>query len=494
VGDVAARNAYDLLQSAAEGLIGVDHRLLHALVDNPSETLPDVVKFAQEDHSSDPVDLTHDLIAIFEHLRRPEALPFLIGQLRARVHQDADDLIGVFLGIGAPAVDPLLGLYEELGEEEAGDVAYLLAGLRVQDERILKLLLERFEYDAVDGSFLLGLYGDPAARPVIEAALQETNDPELKREFQFAIEHFEAPQLEPVVEPIDLWSMYPEKAPPAAELLDTGQRLLLLKEGNEEQRIAAATSFVNEDYPDSVRDALLDRARNDESLEVRSWSWQALMSVADEPAIKAALLGKISDRESPIEERAGATVALALDASEPAIRTSIVELYQKPETRVKALEAMWRSLDRDFSDVLPKHLEDPDPAVRRQAILGTGYLGIGAEAGRLRAMFDDEDYRTDALFAYALCVPAEISRGRIRGLIRKIEDAAGGLSPTELQIVEVAVNDRLALHGHNPVFRAAPADDELEEYPAPSDRKTPGRNDPCPCGSGKKYKKCCGAA
>jgi preprotein translocase subunit SecA len=23
--------------------------------------------------------------------------------------------------------------------------------------------------------------------------------------------------------------------------------------------------------------------------------------------------------------------------------------------------------------------------------------------------------------------------------------------------------------------------------------KTPGRNDPCPCGSGKKYKNCCGA-
>ena len=22
--------------------------------------------------------------------------------------------------------------------------------------------------------------------------------------------------------------------------------------------------------------------------------------------------------------------------------------------------------------------------------------------------------------------------------------------------------------------------------------KAPGRNDPCPCGSGKKYKKCCG--
>ena len=23
--------------------------------------------------------------------------------------------------------------------------------------------------------------------------------------------------------------------------------------------------------------------------------------------------------------------------------------------------------------------------------------------------------------------------------------------------------------------------------------RTPNRNDPCPCGSGKKYKKCCGA-
>ena len=30
--------------------------------------------------------------------------------------------------------------------------------------------------------------------------------------------------------------------------------------------------------------------------------------------------------------------------------------------------------------------------------------------------------------------------------------------------------------------------------PAPIRRdKTPDRNDPCPCGSGKKYKKCCGA-
>ena len=39
---------------------------------------------------------------------------------------------------------------------------------------------------------------------------------------------------------------------------------------------------------------------------------------------------------------------------------------------------------------------------------------------------------------------------------------------------------------------SAPAEDPKK---APTRRDAPkvGRNDPCPCGSGKKYKKCCGA-
>jgi preprotein translocase subunit SecA len=32
--------------------------------------------------------------------------------------------------------------------------------------------------------------------------------------------------------------------------------------------------------------------------------------------------------------------------------------------------------------------------------------------------------------------------------------------------------------------------EKVEKFKA---EDTPGRNDPCPCGSGKKYKKCCGA-
>ena len=37
---------------------------------------------------------------------------------------------------------------------------------------------------------------------------------------------------------------------------------------------------------------------------------------------------------------------------------------------------------------------------------------------------------------------------------------------------------------------------QVEEKQEPVRRSAPkvGRNDPCPCGSGKKYKKCCGAA
>ena len=34
-------------------------------------------------------------------------------------------------------------------------------------------------------------------------------------------------------------------------------------------------------------------------------------------------------------------------------------------------------------------------------------------------------------------------------------------------------------------------DGTVKKEPKKADKK-PGRNDPCPCGSGKKYKKCCG--
>ncbi len=49
----------------------------------------------------------------------------------------------------------------------------------------------------------------------------------------------------------------------------------------------------------------------------------------------------------------------------------------------------------------------------------------------------------------------------------------------------------------NERIRASLPGEDEESLPPPvetirSEEKTVGRNDPCPCGSGKKYKKCCG--
>ena len=59
----------------------------------------------------------------------------------------------------------------------------------------------------------------------------------------------------------------------------------------------------------------------------------------------------------------------------------------------------------------------------------------------------------------------------------------------------MTLDERLKLHGLDPVFSAETSEaSEVEEPPArePAPAHKPGRNDPCPCGSGKKYKKCHG--
>ena len=47
-------------------------------------------------------------------------------------------MIDSLVNLGAPALEPLLAAYEELGEENAGDISFLLAALHVRDPRVLK--------------------------------------------------------------------------------------------------------------------------------------------------------------------------------------------------------------------------------------------------------------------------------------------------------------------------------------------------------------------
>lgn len=170
---------------------------------------------------------------------------------------------------------------------------------------------------------------------------------------------------------------------------------------------------------------------------------------------------------------------------------AIEDLYQDARGRASSLKAMARSFDRRFAAYPPRHLDDPDPEIKGQAIWATGYLNLSSEAPRLEAFFHDPRHRTPALFAYALAIPGETSRGRANALLKKIEDSAGGLDADEEELVRLALDQRLMLRGHKPVFFSNESSEEEEMQPATS--ANVGRNDPCPCGSGKKYKKCCGA-
>ena len=129
-----------------------------------------------------------------------------------------------------------------------------------------------------------------------------------------------------------------------------------------------------------------------------------------------------------------------------------MDLYNTPQGRAKALEAMWRSLHPSFREYFANHLDDSDLEVRRGAVWGIGYYGLKGELDRLRELFDDEALRSDALFAYALAVPAEISRGRMKGLLSRIEKEAYGLSEIEEELVKVALDERLMLAGKEAFF------------------------------------------
>jgi uncharacterized protein YecA (UPF0149 family) len=107
--------------------------------------------------------------------------------------------------------------------------------------------------------------------------------------------------------------------------------------------------------------------------------------------------------------------------------------------------------------------------------------------GRIEKYFFDEELRLDALCSYALAAPGKVSALHARQVLVKIDKLADGLTAKETELVETALDDLLLLHGLARVF----SPDE-EETPAPPPAEKPRRNDPCPCGSGKKFKKCCG--
>lgn len=489
----------ELLGALAAGRVGFDHRAIHALVDEPDRTLPEIVRWCLEEHEGQEYDVTDELVSILRHLRRPEAIPALIAIIRHDPLVLSDDLPDALYLFRHEALEPLLALYNELEEEDSAEVAFLLASFRIPDPRVRELLISRLEYDAEDAAICLGLYGDPEARPALEKLLSELeeDDGKLKRSVEEALSELGRQEDVPEDDTWGVWSQFPERSLPEFEALEEDERLQLLDCSDAEYRLGAAASFVNQALPLQAREKLLEHARNDEDRVVRGKCWEALADAAGDEDVAEAMLACVADESLDPRERSGALVALATEAEERGITQYFEEFYARPETRAAALKAMWTSMDRSFADYFPKHLDDADPEVKKQAIAGVGYLGIHGSAEALKKFFADEEFRPNALFAYALSVRAEISRGRIRSLQRKIEDAAGGTSEEEQELIEIALDERLLLQGHRPVFHPDRYEDVeglAEEESGGPVTFTAGRNDPCPCGSGKKFKKCCGSA
>jgi hypothetical protein len=504
----------ELLEAAARGHVALDQRWVHAIVDRGDAATDDLVVFGLEDREGDVIDLEEDLIAMLRHLHTPRALPFFMEMVRRHPEEISDELLSAFLELRQVSLEPLLELFHKVGAEDGGEIAFMLAALRIHDARVRRILLDRLDQDPTDAAIAISLYGDPAMKPDLEAKLSSLDPSDRateteRHELTDAIRALDAPKAEPFQEQFNLWEMYPETSTPPFSALSESQRLAFFDSSYPEYRAGAAESFANESHSAGVRDHLLQLAENDPDVTVRATAWRSLSESSDDKRVHKAMLARLQDERAPLEERSGALIGLSLEPDE-AVTRKMRDFYGIPAARAGAMEAMWRSLDRRFAEYFPRHLDDPDLEIRRQAIWGIGYLGIGAEAARLRKLFDIEDLREDALFAYALSVPGEVSRGRIKGLFRKVEQDAGGLSDLEEELVQVALDQRLAFHGLEPVFFPDEEDEHEHEHehehvhtvltqrssPGPELVKPAGakvgRNDPCPCGSGRKFKKCHG--
>jgi len=471
--------------------------LIQAILGRGAAALPEIVAFSGSDHSKDRINLDPLLVDMVHALNAPEGLAVLLDVIRRSPDEIDEELMGALLPFREQAVEPLLALYEEIGEERGSDVAFLLAGLRIFDPRVKALLEERLEFDAADGAFLLGLYGDPEARESLERMLREIpeEDAELHREFTFALENLNQPQPRYEPEPFDILANYPERELPEFEVLSEAERLEMLGSDQADIRAAAAYSFFNAELDPKARKLLLAMAQGDQDANARARAWEALGDASGDGAIREQMFQVLNDPSKPVEERAGAAVGLYAAADREEVRQAIEKLYEEGgHARVKALEAMWRSLWPAFAKYFPQHLDSRDPVLLHEVLRGVGYFELKGYADKLASFFDREgdlaDLREDALFAYALSMPGETTRGRVRGMFRKI-DALADLSTGEAELVMFALDERLRLHGLDPVFAA---ESEIEDVTAPA---TPagkvGRNDPCPCGSGKKFKKCHGA-
>ena len=172
---------YELLRAVELGRIGFDQRLIRALVDRRDETLSTLAKWVEEPRHEDRiVNIEEQCFDLFRYFRSAEAVPFYMKLLKGNPAEVPDELVEAFSELGAPALDAVLDLYSTLGEDDRGDVAFLLAAMGVHDDRVKAIFLETLERDRYEGALCIGLYRDASLKPQVQAALESL--PESARE------------------------------------------------------------------------------------------------------------------------------------------------------------------------------------------------------------------------------------------------------------------------------------------------------------------------
>jgi len=482
----------------------MDHRLLRVILDRGEAVFPDLLRLLKEDREDDRVDLDDDLLAIARQLRTPASLPFLLEYASTYGFEFQDELTLAFVELGAAAVEPLLELHKQ--SNGAPDVAFTLAALGVRDPRILEVLLRGFAADPYEGAMQLGIYGDPAAKPVLEEALAKAEDDATRRAIAGALEDLASEKPSEPPEAYDIWDEYPEEEDPYFDELSDGELVEFLNSPVAAYRAGAVRTLGAGELNREQAARILELAKNDPDVEVRANCWEALAKRIDDEELDAEILAamhsRLDDGSAPPVERAGIATALAARGEEGRLYYTIRELAAIPEARAQAIKAMSASGDSRFIDLIPPYLNDPDPKVREQAVLAVGWFGIVSQLSKVEQLFKDERVRNAALYAYCLAAPGPVSPARARSLFRRIENLAGGLSGDEAGVVGQGLDDRLRMDGYEPVFEVRFSEWGEEEYsedeeedsqePPAAPAAKVGRNDPCPCGSGKKYKKCCG--
>ncbi len=440
-----------LLIEAGRGRVGFDQRLIAAIVSRSEEAAPALIAYGKKPPENARMEMDEDILNLLAAMPVPPAMDYVTALLRDGYTETPSSMVKIVQTAGKAAIEPLIDAYRSLEEDSSGEVAFLLAGIGVHDPKIMAILLERLEFDMEDGAILLGLYGDKAGIAPLEKLLSEVGK---NREVEFALEQLRQTQESIPESDSGFLDDYPDASGPEFEVLEDDEIVEFAASHEDESvRLAALDVLEDLELPASVVTPLLALAAGHDTVPVRSAAFRALARLNQIAEVRSVAEASLEDTSTPAAIRVASLITL-LPENVPAkkLRLYIEEFLNNPASRADAVHAMWRSREASYNTRFGSFLEDPDLAVRRQAVRGAGVCGDVTAIGKLRDLMMDEDLRKDAIFAYSMAVPSDVSPARMRSLFTRIEKEAGGLNRDETTSVAIALDMRLEADGKEAIF------------------------------------------